>query len=511
VTADSGAGLQVVWFKRDLRVADHAPLSAAAASGGPVLPLYIAEPGLWAQPDAAGRHWAFIAECLAELRDGLMQLGQPLVIRMGETVPVLARLHRQAGPFTLWSHEETGNCFTYDRDLAVGAWCRAHGIAWHELPQTGVVRRLKSRTGWARGWDARMAAAQAATPVSVPAMAQPPDPGQIPKACDLGLVDDPCPQRQRGGRTLGLELLHSFLTHRGRPYRRAMSSPLDGAEACSRLSPHLAFGTLSLKEVTQAVHARQREAPDPVWRGALSSFEGRLHWHCHFMQKLEDAPRIEFECFHRAYADLRPAAADPQRLAAWATGQTGWPFVDACMRSLKATGWLNFRMRAMVMAVASYHLWLPWRDSGLVLARLFTDYEPGIHWSQVQMQSGTTGINTIRIYNPVKQGVDQDPDGLFIRRWVPELSDCPAPLLHEPWLWPGRPDTGYPAPLVNHLEAARMAREAVWAVRRAAGFADEAAAIQHRHGSRKSGMPGLAPVRSRRTTAAAANQPDLFG
>jgi deoxyribodipyrimidine photo-lyase len=512
--------MQVVWFKRDLRVADHAPLAAAAAAaagtGGQVLPLYTAEPGLWAQEDAAGRHWAFIAESLHELRAGLAQRGQPLVVRMGEVVPVLARLLRSCGRFTLWSHEETGNRFTYDRDLAVAAFCRAAGLAWHELPQTGVVRRLKSRNGWAKGWDQRMGEAVLLPPGALVGPVPAPDPGAIPTADQLGLAPDPCPGRQPGGRAAGLALLDSFLSHRGRPYRRAMSTPLEGAEACSRLSPHLAFGTLSLKEVAQAVWARQKAEPDPVWRGALSSFEGRLHWHCHFMQKLEDAPRIEFECFHRAYAGLRPEPADPQRLEAWAKGRTGWPFVDACMRSLRATGWLNFRMRAMVMAVASYHLWLPWRASGLVLARLFTDYEPGIHWSQVQMQSGTTGINTIRIYNPVKQGVDQDPQGQFIRRWVPELADCPDGLLHEPWRWPGLAGSGYPAPLVDHAEAARAARDAVWAVRRAAGFGEEAAAIQNRHGSRKSGMPGLAPVRARRKARPGAPgepapQLDLFG
>jgi len=172
------------------------------------------------------------------------------------------------------------------------------------------------------------------------------------------------------------------------------------------------------------------------------------------------------------------------------------PFVDACMRSLIATGWINFRMRAMLMSVASHHLELPWRQSGLHLARLFVDYEPGIHWSQCQMQSGTTGINTIRIYNPIKQGQEHDPDGVFMRRWLPELEAVPLVHLHEPWTMP--PFTqmrlgwtigvDYPNPIVDPVAAARQARDRLWARRRQPGFREQSDAIVERHGSRRSGM-----------------------
>lgn len=168
--------------------------------------------------------------------------------------------------------------------------------------------------------------------------------------------------------------------------------------------------------------------------------------------------------------------------------ETGLPFVDACMRALIATGWLNFRARAMLVAAASYHLWLDWRTSGAVLARYFTDYEPGIHWPQVQMQSGTTGMNTVRIYNPVKQGYDNDPTGAFTRRWLPELADVPDRFLQEPWRWEGAGtvlDRTYPAPIVDPKAAAAAAREKVWAVRRGDAFHAEAARVVDRHASRK--------------------------
>ena len=203
-------------------------------------------------------------------------------------------------------------------------------------------------------------------------------------------------------------------------------------------------------------------------------------------QKLEDQPAIETACLHRAAEGLRPRDPDAARLAAWERGETGLPFLDACLRYLRATGWLNFRMRSMVMAVASYHLWLDWRATGAILARRFTDYEPGIHWPQVQMQSGTTGINTPRIYNPVKQGLDQDPTGAFTRAWVPELAAVPDAFLQTPWAWEGAGrllDRRYPAPIVDLAAAQRAAREAIFGLRREADRA-EIAAIVRRHASR---------------------------
>ncbi|MEM8548641.1 MAG: FAD-binding domain-containing protein, partial [Pseudomonadota bacterium] len=241
-----------------------------------------------------------------------------------------------------------------------------------------------------------------------------------------------------------------------------------------RISPYLAWGALSMREVAQDAWARKVEVKGQKgWAGSIKSFEGRLHWHCHFMQKLEDDPRIEFENLHRAYDGVRPKVPDATRLDAWANGETGLPFLDACMRSLRATGWLNFRMRAMVMATASSHLWLDWRAPGQVLARYFTDYEPGIHWSQAQMQSGTTGINTVRIYNPVKQGMDQDPTGEFTRRWVPELAALPNKWLYQPWAAPDEvlADAGvalgsdYPEPIVDHPTARQAALDAYQAVK----------------------------------------------
>ncbi|MCU0881120.1 MAG: deoxyribodipyrimidine photo-lyase [Hyphomonadaceae bacterium] len=485
----TGPKPQIVWFKRDLRLADHAPLVQAAALG-PVVAIHVVEPELWRQPDASGRQWAFVAETLAELSSAIDAIGGQLLVRVGDAVAVLSALVEETGADAIWSHEETGNSWTYQRDLAVQAWAGGAGVAWHEMPQTGVIRRIRTRVGWARAWDRRMAEPVLDAPLRLHMVTGQLASHPLPTGHALGLADDPCPGRQPGGRRAGLERLESFLIQRGRTYRTAMSSPLGGETACSRISPYLAHGAISLREVNHRLKSAQMQAPDRVWAGSLSSFDARLHWHCHFMQKLEDEPALEWRELHSACRGLRPIPGDPARLAAWASGTTGWPFVDACMRSLIATGWLNFRMRAMVMAVASYHLWLPWQETGQVLARLFTDYEAGIHWPQVQMQSGVTGINTVRIYNPVKQGHDQDPDGAFVRRWLPELAAVPDAFIQEPWLWPGAGTLAYPPPITDHLAAARAARDAVWGLRKTGAFASEARTIQNQHGSRKSGVRG---------------------
>ena len=189
----------------------------------------------------------------------------------------------------------------------------------------------------------------------------------------------------------------------------------------------------------------------------MESFQARMAWRCHFMQKLEDEPAIEFQNMCRSFDGLRESAFDEQRFLAWCRGETGFPMVDACMRALLQTGWINFRMRAMLISFATYHLWLHWRRPAIFLARHFLDFKPGIHFPQIQMQSGVTGINTMRVYSPTKQAIEQDPTGAFIRRYVPELAGVPDAYIHEPSACPPllqlasgiQVGVHYPAPIVT--------------------------------------------------------------
>jgi deoxyribodipyrimidine photo-lyase len=472
----------LVWFKRDLRVQDHPALTRAAALGSAVLPLYIVEPEYWQLPDTSGRQWEFIAEAFANLRADLFELGAPLVVRVGRAEEVLDGICRAHGITRIISHEETGNLWTFARDRRVAVWAQSSGIVWDELPQSGVFRPLGDRAAWVARRDAFMGMAALPAPRGLRGHASV-EVGAIPTAKEVGISPDNCPLRQIGGRKRGLVLLDSFLTERGETYRTAMSSPISGEQACSRLSPHLAYGTVSAREVGHAVARRRAERPIGLWPSALASFDKRVAGRDYFLQRLEENPAIETRCLHAPAERLRPREADPILLAAWSKGETGLPFVDACIRYLAATGWLNFRMRSMLMAVASYHLWLDWRQTGPVLARAFTDYEPAIHWSQAQMQSGTTGFNTPRIYNPIKQGYDQDPTGAFTRRWCPELARVPDPFLQEPWRWPGANQVvgaSYPDPVIDVAASARAAKDAIFGLRKKADPA-ELSAIASRY------------------------------
>ena len=515
-------GYELIWFKRDLRWQDHAAL-ARASRLGPVRCIYVVEPGLWLQPDAALQHFEFVRESLHSLDAELRRQGGAVEVHVGEMPEVLDRLW-QAAPFArLHAHEETGNGWTYARDLRVHAWCRAHGVAWHEYPQFGVVRRLPHRDHWLGAYEAHMAQAQE-TPG--PLRFWRPAPGSASSSewqgTALSVADLHAPphlthnpaRRQKGGRELALATLHSFLHGRSLGYRGGMSSPLSAPDACSRLSPYLAWGCISMREVVQQTREHLAQLPGQATRhrAGLLAFLSRLYWHCHFIQKLESEPAIEWRNMHRGYDGLREDAFNPALFAALTEGRTGWPMVDACVAMLRDTGWLNFRMRAMLVSVAAYPLWLHWRPVGEWLARQFLDYEPGIHWSQLQMQSGTTGINATRVYNPIKQAQDHDPHGRFVRAWLPAMRRVPDEWLFEPWLMPPmvqdqlglRVGSDIALPVVDLKEATKAAKQGLYERRYSAEVKTGKQAVVDKHASRKNWrMDGELKGKPRRSGPAA--------
>jgi len=484
----------IVWFKRDLRLHDHVPLTNALKHG-PILCLYIIEPTLWSAPDVSAQHYQFILESLRELYLELKQRGAILHVVTGEVVDVFQRIH-QHKPFDLiFSHEETGNWLSFQRDLAVGKWCKNQQVIWHEFAQFGVTRRLKNRNLWKDNWDRHVSLTINPAPSYIPGTDLPWQEPRPPSPSELGMdLLDP-PKRQKGGRKNGLEVLDSFLADRSSQYRGGISSPLSAPTACSRISPYLTYGCLSLREIVQATASQLACLPsDDIRRDkGLNAFVSRLYWHCHFIQKMESEPELEFTNLHRGYDGLRENDWKEENFHALVNARTGWPLVDACVVMLRETGWLNFRMRAMLVSTAAYPLWLHWKETGHWLARNFLDYEPGIHWSQIQMQSGTTGINIPRIYNPIKQARDHDPNGIFVRRWIPALRKVPDTWLFEPWRMPESllaqhgltSEQDIFQPRVDLDDATRVAKKKLFSLRAQPEIKAGKAAIVEKHASRK--------------------------
>lgn len=477
------------WIKRDLRLSDNLALHTALKQSQYVLPMYAFEPSITTAPDYSHFHRYAVSTALTELRQNACKIEGDVWITTGEMEEALSHIDSLQKIDAIFSHEETGSSFTFSRDIRLQRWLKARGILWHEIPTNGVIRRLHDRDARTKLWHQRINESVIEAPSRIPL------PARLYPECAIrweGFIkSDRHEAMRKTAQTVSEGAAHrrlsAFLSHKGIAYSGGISSPNTAFKSGSRLSPHLAWGTLSLRQVVHAKELRlselrnQRTDEARRWRRSLNAFSSRLHWHDHFIQRLESEPSMERACLNPVFENL-PYKNDSERLQRWLSGHTGVPLVDACMRCLNTTGFLNFRMRAMVVSYACHVLHLSWKDIMYPLAQLFLDYEPGIHISQLQMQAGVVGINTVRVYNPDKQMLEHDPKLTFVRQWLPELNNHSDQEIHK---YLESPLSNYPAPIADYKKASTEMKQALYSLKRSAAGKTEAKRVLDKHGSRK--------------------------
>lgn len=482
--------ISVIWLKKDLRTRDHAPLYHATHKEFPCIAIYIWEPSIITYPDFSHFHYRWIRKSLDELHDALKKYNIHLIERYGEAEDIFRHILGSVRIDTVYSHQETGNMLTYMRDINM-AWFFANlDIHRQQYQSNGVIRKLNNRDNRASRWSEYMQQNKLHPKKSL---------------CDFDYTEiqhlaarsmNSFVQEQFGEYPIKRNTsewqpwekywqtrLQYFTSLWAKDYMYWLSRPSIADKMSSRLSWYLTYGNLSMRQVWQAYNiaiqkSKQelstcvKDSKEYIWIKKhirwLHGWQSRLHWHCHFIQKLESWPHIEIYNQNSAYNAIRHDI-NLDYINKRANWMTWIPLIDACMRCLQETWRIPFRMRAMVVSFICNTCMQPWQAISHILARYFLDYEPWIHYSQLQMQASTTGINTIRIYNPLKQTADKDEDLAFVRTRIPEI--CTLKNDDITLLWTSKGNhlvqtlgIAYPPAMIDIMHANRIAKDILWGI-----------------------------------------------
>jgi len=482
--------IQLVWLKRDLRLHDNEGIFNAMKTGKRVLIVFSFEPILINDPHYSERHWNFIKESIVDINKELRHHNSKVLAVQSDIISTVNQLQNTFKITDVYSHQETGILVTYERDKNFKRYCKNNLINWQEHINNGVQRGLKNRDGWNEKVDEYY---------SIKPLPFQPNEGQLFHSEEIEMLENyfKIPDLrtpgvspfQKGGRSMGLKYLKSFLKGRYKDYMFNISKPELSRRSCSRLSPYLAWGNLSVREVYHEAFELKQKVTN---KKALEAFMSRLRWQTHFIQKFEMEHTMEIASVNKGFRKLKKSVSKTYQIA-WETGQTGYPLIDACMRCLNETGYLNFRMRALVVSFFTHNLWQPWQLATTHLSQMFLDFEPGIHFPQLQMQSGETGVNMLRIYNPVKNSLEHDPEATFIKKWVPELKNLITTFAHQPFImtemeqnfYDFKLGKDYPKPIVDLEYTRKKASDTLWKLRKDKTVLEESKRILNKHTHRK--------------------------
>lgn len=416
------------------------------------------------------RHWRFVIESLADLNESLAKFNTSIQLYYNEVKPVFTQIFKNYTIVNVFSTEESGLYITYNRDILFAKFCKQNNITWNEYQNCGVVRGLKNRDTWRKAWYGYMNSVIDKPNFSNAEFVTTQNVQEFNAELPENFKYNKNHYMQIGGRTEGLKWMSSFFDERLKFYSKYISKPELARYGCSRLSPYFAWGNISIREVYQKCVTLKKTSEH---KRQLNAFMSRLRWQAHFIQKFEMEPRIEFEAFNKGYLDIEQPYNETF-VNAWKDGKTGYPLVDASIRAVKETGYLNFRMRSMSVSFLVHHLFQHFSTGSEWLARQFLDFEPGIHYGQFQMQAGFTATNTIRIYNPTKNAIDHDAEAIYIKKYVPELRDLPIEFAIEPWkltvmeekLYNFELGIDYPERIIDIKDTRKIALEKLYAKRK---------------------------------------------
>lgn len=470
-------GPAIVWFRRNLRLDDNLPLDAALRGHDGVVPVFVLDDHYLTE-DFSPPRLRFLSESLGELETDLAAKGSRLLFRKGPTGEALAALARETGAdavYTHSDHEPHGAELAREAEAALSAQGTRLGLLpdLHLVPPgslgTEAGKPFAVYTPYARRWRET----DKALPVPAPARVATPDAildprfPSIPRSRPDGFRVEGAPANPPGGERQGRELWDAFRVRALGRYAEARDLP--GIEGTSRLSPHLRFGTVGIRRLLAEARSGWKDA-DAAGRKSIDVFVGELAWREFYASILAAFPRVLTESFRQEFERFPWVGGEEadERFSVWRDGLTGYPIVDAGMRQLAHEGWMHNRVRMVVASFLTKHLLVDWRRGEELFRARLADGDPasnngGWQWSA---GCGTDAQPFFRIFNPVLQGERFDPDGAYVKRWVPQLAawKSAGKDLHAPWR-ASTPPADYPAPVVDHAAARAKALAAFATIR----------------------------------------------